>query len=199
MQHLIRSTKALLLSAALLAVSTQSYAQCSYKSKLSGVTITAPTGWDMSVNDIPRCKGTDTTTVKDDVTTKGFSLQEYVQCTNGEKALISLVFIRTTYLDESMEKDFHKMTRYRYKKLVFPLFKDMHLKPKNSKTVIENINGKDFKITKTVGMMGDEAFITAYLYTWTREKDYIAIILLPEDPIQEKKLMKILHDTLNSI
>lgn len=185
----------------LICFSTSSFSQCTYKSKVLGYTVTAPKGWELIVNDKPRCTGQDSFDVADDVLRQGLAMQEQIACKNGDNTFILFLFSRTEsdHIDRSLEKDLHKLLRYRYRRLVFPIMKDMGLKPKNSKTYQDTLGDRTFSITRTEGKMGKEVFLTTYLYTWSQGKSNVVAIMVPEDDIQERKLMDLLKATLNSI
>ncbi len=198
MQYTIKSTKALLLLTVAFLFSTSARAQCSYKSILLGLTVTTPDGWELSVNGTPKCRE-DSTNAGKKLLKASYARGESILCENEGKAYLVIHTIESTYLDQAVEKDFHKMMRYQYRKMVFPKLKDAGFKPKNHKTIKETINGMEFSITKTDALLGKESIYQTYLYTWAGGTHYISAVIVPEDNIQKEKLLKILTEAINTL
>lgn len=180
----------------LIGVTTKAFSQCSYKSKLMNYTITAPKGWDLLVNDKPRCTGIDTFSPTDDVKLIGNSQQEQIICRRGDNATITFLMVRTPIVDESFKKDLHKMVRYNYRTHVYPHMRSLGLKPRNSKTYTDTLGNRTFSVTRTEGKVGKKVFLTTYLYTWTEEHEHMVVVVIPENPSMEKELLTILTNTL---
>lgn len=201
MQH-PKHIKHLLIIACILigtTIATHSHAQCSYRSRILGFTTNIPMGWQITINDKPRnCDNIDSFNASEDIMFTPNAQAEQIQLNDGDRTTMLLLAGRTKHIDESMEKDFHKMCRYKYRVAVFPFMRQMNCKPKNEKIVKKVIAGRTYSITKTNAMIGQNTLFSTYLYTWTEGNLYFLAILFADTDRQNNKLLEILTETINS-